>query len=289
MRPHLDLTSIHWLGILVVLLATCLDISVLIDSHCHLDRLIAAPDQPSLEQIIAQAKARGVDYMLCVNVRQQGFAAMRDKMAAFEQIFLSSGVHPLDVQEGLDIAQIRRFALEPKVVAIGETGLDYFYADDTKELQRQCFAEQIALAVDVNKPLIVHTRDAREDTINMLKQGHADRVGGVLHCFTENWEMAKAAIDLGFYISVSGIVTFKNAGELRTVIRKVPKDRLLVETDSPYLAPIPHRGQENQPAYVRDVAEFVAELRGERYEDLAEYTSHNFFTLFKDAARLVGR
>ncbi|MGL5410067.1 MAG: TatD family hydrolase, partial [Shewanella sp.] len=128
-----------------------------------------------------------------------------------------------------------------------------------------------------------------EDTINMLKQGHADRVGGVLHCFTENWEMAKAAIDLGFYISVSGIVTFKNAGELRTVIRKVPKDRLLVETDSPYLAPIPHRGQENQPAYVRDVAEFVAELRGERYEDLAEYTSHNFFTLFKDAARLVGR
>ncbi|MDL3987404.1 TatD family hydrolase [Shewanella xiamenensis] len=262
---------------------------MLIDSHCHLDRLKAAPDQPTLELILANAKARGVDYMLCVNVRQQGFESMRDKVAGFEQVFLSSGVHPLDVEDGLDVEQIRRFAMDPKVVAIGETGLDYFYADETKALQQQCFEQQIALAVEVDKPLIVHTRDAREDTINMLKAGQADKVGGVLHCFTENWEMAKAAIDLGFYISVSGIVTFKNAGELRTVIRKVPKERLLVETDSPYLAPIPHRGQENQPAYVRDVAEFVAELRGERYEDLAQYTSDNFFNLFKDAARLIGR
>lgn len=262
---------------------------MLIDSHCHLDRLKAAPDPASLEKIVANAKARGVEYFLCVNVRQQGFEAMRDKVAAFEQIFLSSGVHPLDVKEGLDVAQIRAFAQDSKVVAIGETGLDYFYADETKALQQQCFEQQIALAVDVDKPLIVHTRDAREDTIAMLKQGQADKVGGVLHCFTENWEMAKAAIDLGFYISVSGIVTFKNAGELRTVIRKVPKDRLLVETDSPYLAPIPHRGQENQPAYVRDVAEFVAELRGEQYEDLAQYTSDNFFNLFKDAAKLAGR
>lgn len=135
--------------------------------------------------------------------------------------------------------------------------------------------------------MIVHTRDAREDTIAMLKAGNADKVGGVLHCFTENWEMAKAAIDLGFYISVSGIVTFKNAGELRSVIRKVPKDRLLVETDAPYLAPVPHRGEENQPAFVRDVAEFVAELRGEKYEELAEYSGDNFFRLFKDAAKLV--
>lgn len=262
---------------------------MLIDSHCHLDRLKAAPDHASLENIVATAKARGVEYFLCVNVRQQGFEAMRDKVAAFEQIFLSSGVHPLDVKEGLDVTQIRAFAQDPKVVAIGETGLDYFYADETKALQQQCFEQQIALAVDLDKPLIVHTRDAREDTIAMLKQGQADKVGGVLHCFTENWEMAKAAIDLGFYISVSGIVTFKNAGELRTVIRKVPQDRLLVETDSPYLAPIPHRGQENQPAYVRDVAEFVAELRGERYEDLAQYTSDNFFNLFKDAAKLAGR
>lgn len=262
---------------------------MLIDSHCHLDRLKAAPDQLSLRLLIEQAKSRGVDYFLCVNVRQQGFHAMQAKMAEFEQIFLSAGVHPLDVQDGLDTAQIHDYLSDPKVVAIGETGLDYFYANETKALQQQCFEQQIALAVEVDKPLIVHTRDAREDTIAFLKQGHADKVGGVLHCFTENWEMAKAAIDLGFYISVSGIVTFKNAGDLRTVIRKVPKDRLLVETDAPYLAPVPHRGQENQPAYVRDVAEFVAQLRGESYEELADYTSSNFFSLFKDAAKLVGR
>lgn len=262
---------------------------MLIDSHCHLDRLKAAPDLASLQTIMDNAKAQGVDYLLCVNVRQQGFEAMRDKVASFENVFLSSGVHPLDVQEGLNIDDIKRFASDPRVVAIGETGLDYFYSNDTKALQQSCFEQQIALAVDVNKPLIVHTRDAREDTINMLKSGHADKVGGVLHCFTENWEMAKAAIDLGFYISVSGIVTFKNAGELRSVIRKVPKDRLLVETDSPYLAPVPHRGQENQPAYVRDVAQFVAELRGETFDDLAQYTTNNFFNLFKDAAKLIAR
>lgn len=232
---------------------------------------------------------QGVDYMLCVNVRQQGFEAMRDKVAAFDNVFLSSGVHPLDVKEGLNIEQIAAFAQDRKVVAIGETGLDYFYADETKALQQQCFEQQIALAVQVNKPLIVHTRDAREDTIAMLKAGNAAKAGGVLHCFTETWEMAKAAMDLGFYISVSGIVTFKNAGDLRTVIRKVPKDRLLVETDSPYLAPVPHRGQENQPAYVNDVAKFVAELRGEQFEDLAQYTTDNFFTLFKGAATLAGR
>ncbi|MCL1100228.1 TatD family hydrolase [Shewanella saliphila] len=262
---------------------------MLIDSHCHLDRLKAAPNTASLHTIMDNAKAQGVDYLLCVNVRQQGFEAMRDKVAAFNNVFLSSGVHPLDVQEGLNIEDIKRFATDPRVVAIGETGLDYFYSNDTKTLQQQCFEQQIALAVEVNKPLIVHTRDAREDTINMLKAGNADNVGGVLHCFTENWEMAKAAIDLGFYISVSGIVTFKNAAELRSVIRQVPKDRLLVETDSPYLAPVPHRGQENQPAYVRDVAEFVAELRGEKFDDLAQYTTDNFFNLFKDAATLIGR
>lgn len=262
---------------------------MLIDSHCHLDRLKAAPDSASLQSIMDNAKTQGVDYLLCVNVRQQGFEAMRDKVSAFDNVFLSSGVHPLDVQEGLNIEDIKRFADDPSVVAIGETGLDYFYSNDTKTLQQQCFEQQIALAVEVNKPLIVHTRDAREDTINMLKAGGADKVGGVLHCFTENWEMAKAAIDLGFYISVSGIVTFKNAGELRSVIRQVPKDRLLVETDSPYLAPVPHRGQENQPAYVRDVAEFVAELRGEKFEALAQYTTDNFFNLFKDAAKLIGR
>ncbi|MBV7314600.1 YchF/TatD family DNA exonuclease [Shewanella sp. NIFS-20-20] len=262
---------------------------MLIDSHCHLDRLKAAPDRASLALLLDAAKQRGVDYFLCVNVRQQGFEQMCQQVEGFDNVFLSCGVHPLDVKDGLDIHTMRPNALLPRVVAIGETGLDYFYADETKLLQQQCFEQQVALAVDVNKPLIVHTRDARQDTLAILRQGHADKVGGVLHCFTEDWEMAKAAIDLGFYISVSGIVTFKNGGDLRTVIRKVPKDRLLVETDSPYLAPVPHRGQENQPAFVRDVAEFVAELRGEAYEELAANTSANFFKLFPQAAELIGK
>nr|WP_275660412.1 YchF/TatD family DNA exonuclease [Shewanella sp. Isolate13] len=277
------------MGRLAVLFVVCWIFIVLIDSHCHLDRLKIAPDQASLQEIITAAKARDIGYFLCVNVRQQGFVEMKQKMAAFDEVFLSAGVHPLDVQDGLNIQEVEQFARDEKVIAIGETGLDYFYANETKSLQQTCFEQQIDLAVKVNKPLIIHTRDAREDTINFLKRGKADTVGGVLHCFTEDWEMAKAAIDLGFYISVSGIVTFKNAAELRNVIRKVPKDRLLVETDSPYLAPVPHRGKENQPAFVRDVAEFVAELRGEKYPDLAQYTTDNFFRLFKDAARLAGR
>ena len=259
---------------------------MLIDSHCHLDRLKAAPDHQSLTKIVDAATQNGVEYMLCVNVRQQEFNAMQEKVAAFPQVFLSAGVHPLDVESGLDDNALLASAKHERVIAVGETGLDYFYSPDTKALQQECFERQIALSLEVDKPLIVHTRDAREDTISMLKNGNADKVGGVLHCFTENWEMAKAAIDLGFYISVSGIVTFKNAGELRSVIRKVPKDRLMVETDSPYLAPVPHRGKENQPAFVRDVAEFVAELRGEKYQDLIEYTGENFFNLFKTAQRL---
>ncbi|MBM7074040.1 TatD family hydrolase [Shewanella sp. 202IG2-18] len=259
---------------------------MLIDSHCHLDRLKAAPDHQSLSKVIGNATENGVEYMLCVNVRQQEFKLMQEKVAPFPQVFLSSGVHPLDVESGLDDNMLLESARHERVIAVGETGLDYFYSPETKELQQDCFERQIALSLKVDKPLIVHTRDARDDTISMLKNGNADKVGGVLHCFTENWEMAKAAIDLGFYISVSGIVTFKNAGELRSVIRKVPKDRLMVETDSPYLAPVPHRGKENQPAFVRDVAEFVAELRGEKYQDLIEYTGENFFVLFKTANRL---
>ena len=258
---------------------------MLVDSHCHIDRLKIAPDAASLQQIVDEAKARGVSHFLCVNVRQQGFEAMKDKVANFDEIFLSCGVHPLDVKSGIDGEQLLGFAKESKVVAIGETGLDYFYAPETKSEQIESFEHQIALAKNVNKPLIIHTRDAGQETLLMLKNGGVDNVGGVIHCFTESWEFAKAAMDLGFYISVSGIVTFKNASELRSVIRKIPKDRLLVETDSPYLAPIPHRGKENQPAFVRDVAEFVAELRGEKLEELAEYTTANFFKLFKDARK----
>nr|WP_242695123.1 TatD family hydrolase [Shewanella sp. 4t3-1-2LB] len=260
---------------------------VLVDSHCHLDRLKAAPDQDSLAQIIAGAKMRGVDWFLCVNVRQQDFISMRDRMAAYPQVFLSAGVHPLDVEAGLSIEQLRQHALDPRVVAIGETGLDYFYAPESKAAQLQCFEQQVAVATEVGKPLIIHTRDAQDDTLAVLRNGHAEKCGGVLHCFTESLEMAQAAMALGFYISVSGIVTFRNADALRSVIKQIPKERLLVETDSPYLAPVPHRGKENQPAYVRDVAQFVADLRGEPLSELAAYTTDNFFRLFRDAALLA--
>ncbi|QUN04557.1 YchF/TatD family DNA exonuclease [Shewanella yunxiaonensis] len=262
---------------------------MLVDSHCHLDRLKAAPDQDSLQQIINDAKVRGVDWFLCVNVRQQDFPSMRDKMATHSQVFLSAGVHPLDVEAGLSIEQLKQHAADPRVVAIGETGLDYFYAPDSKTVQQQCFEQQVAVATEINKPLIIHTRDAQEDTMAILRNGHAEKCGGVLHCFTESLEMAQAAMALGFYISVSGIVTFRNADALRSVIKQIPKERLLVETDSPYLAPIPHRGKENQPAFVRDVAQFVADLRQEPLDELAAYTTDNFFRLFRDAAALAGR
>lgn len=260
---------------------------MLIDSHCHFDRLKAAPDHASLQQLINDAKRRDIQYFLCVNVRQSDFESMRQKMAPFKEVFLSCGVHPLDVKDGLDEKLLCDYAKDKQVIAIGETGLDYFYAPETRKEQIHCFEQQIELACHVNKPIIIHTRDAREETIDLLKNGAADKVGGVIHCFTENMAFAEEAMNLGFYISVSGIITFKNAGELRSVIRQIPKERLLVETDSPYLAPIPHRGKENQPAFVRDVAEFVADLRGETYEELAEYTSQNFFSLFKQANTLM--
>lgn len=258
---------------------------MLVDSHCHLDRLKSAPDHESLVQLIDQAALSDVKHFLCVNVCLADFPSMQQRMLAFNQVSLSCGIHPLHTEEEFDVDKFRQYLTMPKVIAVGETGLDYFYGVDKKAKQCAYFEQQVALALEINKPLIIHTRDAREDTLAILRNGQADKVGGVLHCFTENWEMAKAALDMGFYISVSGIVTFKNAGELRTVIRKIPKDRLLVETDSPYLAPLPHRGRENRPTWVRDVAEFVANLRGETYPELAEYTTRNFFNLFTTAKR----
>ena len=176
-------------------------------------------------------------------------------------------------------------AKHPKVVAIGETGLDYYYAEQTAQLQRDAFALHIQCANQLNKPLIIHTRDACDDTIAIMDEHQADKVGGVFHCFTEDWEMAKKGIERGFYISISGIVTFNNAANVREVVKKVPLDKLLVETDSPYLAPVPYRGKQNQPAYVREVAEFVAQLKGVSLETLAQQTTDNFFTLFNRAKR----
>lgn len=218
--------------------------------------------------------------MLCVSVDLASYPAMLNTIEPYDFIHASCGQHPLYQEEMVNPAILEEYCRNKRVVAVGETGLDAFYAPETIDVQTQSFIEHVDVATTVNKPLIIHTRDAREQTIDILKQGHADRVGGVLHCFTESYEMAKQAMDMGFYISISGIVTFKNAKELRETVSKLPLDRLLIETDSPYLAPVPHRGKENQPAFVKDVAEFIADLKQVSVEELAQQTSKNFHDLF---------
>lgn len=251
-----------------------------IDSHCHLDRLELdklGMDLPAVLEAAAQAQ---VSHMLCVSVSLQEFPAMAALVRAYPQISLSCGEHPLHQQLEFSAAQLLQMCQSAEVVAVGETGLDYFYSPDNKSTQQAAFAAHIAVARQVNKPLIVHTRDARVDTLALLKGEQAQDCGGVLHCFTEDWDTAKAALDLGFYISFSGIMTFRNADALRDVVRQVPLDRLLIETDSPYLAPVPYRGKTNQPAYVAAVAKAIAELRNIDLADLGAVTSQNFSRLF---------
>ena len=231
--------------------------------------------------MIEKAKARGVGHIVSVCTTLGRFEAMKQLTAHRNDVSLSCGVHPLNVdEEPFDYDKLLAYTQDNKVVAIGETGLDYHYTPETKMLQQEQFTAQIDVAKKVNKPLIIHTRSAREDTMNMLEQGGAEQCGGVLHCFTEDYAMAKRALDIGFYISISGIITFRNAEELRDVVRKLPLDRLLVETDSPYLAPIPYRGKPNQPAYVRETCEYLATLKGVSTEELAHITTRNTRHLF---------
>lgn len=254
---------------------------MLIDSHCHLDRLDLAIHNGSLDAALDAARARGVQHFLCIGVSAANAAAVKGLAEQYADVDCSVGVHPLDLEPGaapvLDwlLAELNH----PHVVAIGETGLDYHYEPEAAELQQQSFRLHLDAARITGKPVIVHTREARADTLALLREAALPQAG-VLHCFTEDWDMAKAALDLGFYISLSGIVTFRNADALREVARKVPADRLLVETDSPYLAPIPYRGKANLPQYVHEVAEFLALVRGERFEDLAAQTTANFKRLF---------
>ncbi|WP_444921963.1 TatD family hydrolase [Microbulbifer sp. CnH-101-G] len=258
---------------------------MLVDSHCHLDRLKLDKFDGDLDAVLELARNRGVGKFLCVGISLDNAHAVVEIASKYEDVVCSVGIHPLDVESGLaGVDQLIEMAGRPKVVALGETGLDYYYSTETKETQQQSFIAHLQAAGQVGLPVIVHTRDAREDTIQLIRQHGNLQTAGVLHCFTESWEMAKAALDLNYYISLSGIVTFKNAEDLRDVARKLPLDRLLVETDSPYLAPIPYRGKPNIPAYVREVAEFIAELRGISYEQLAEITTENFLRLFPRAA-----
>jgi TatD DNase family protein len=254
---------------------------MLVDSHCHLDRLDLAEHSGSLNAALEAARLRGVGHFLCIGVSADNAGAVKTLAEQHDDVDCSVGIHPLDVTPGAAPALdwLLRELDHPKVVAIGETGLDYHYEPEAAELQQASFRLHLQAANITGKPVIVHTRGARADTLSLLREAALPQ-GGVLHCFTEDWEMARAALDLGFYISLSGIVTFRNADALRDVARQVPADRLLVETDSPYLAPIPYRGKPNLPQYVREVAEFLAMLRGESYDEFAAMTTANFARLF---------
>lgn len=253
---------------------------MLIDSHCHLDKLNYNDLHTNVADVLKKAKLRGVEQFLTVGVTLDAFPNMMDLIKEHPEVHASCGIHPLDVDSDFDLSIFRQYAAHERVIAIGETGLDYFYQPESAPRQRELFEQQVAVAVEYNKPLIIHTRQAREDTLAILKNGQAAKCGGVIHCFTEDWEFAEAAIDLGFYISISGIVTFNKAAELKDVVRRLPLERLLIETDSPYLAPVPFRGKENQPAYVREVAEYIGLLKGKSFDEVAKITTDNFKNLF---------
>jgi TatD DNase family protein len=229
--------------------------------------------------------ANGVTHALTISTTLATFPAVREVAAALANVWCSAGVHPDERRDEREVtaAELVRMAQDPKVVAIGETGLDYFRVEGETDWQRERFRAHIRAAREARKPLVIHTRAAAEDTLRIMREEHAEEAGGVMHCFTETWEVAQAAMDLGFLISFSGIVTFKNAKPLREVAVRVPLDRMLVETDSPYLAPVPHRGKPNEPAWVLHVAEEVARLRGIALADVARATTANFFRLFRDA------
>jgi len=252
-----------------------------IDSHCHLDRLNLSLHKNDLANVVQAASDAQVNKILCVSVTLKDFPAMEAQTKTFENVLLSCGMHPLNQDDVVDIDQLHTLADNPRVIAVGETGLDYHYAPETKALQLDSFKKHISVAKALNKPLIIHTRAAQQDTLDMLRSENAESVGGILHCFTESWDMAEQAIALGFYISFSGIVTFKNATALREVAKLVPDNRFLIETDAPYLAPVPHRGKENQPAYVVEVAKHLASIRGQSVETIAKLSTDNFNRLFK--------
>lgn len=250
-----------------------------IDSHCHLDFPELAGN---LEDIFARMRVNQVTHALCVSVNLDDFPKVLALACAHEHLYASVGVHPdyPDVAEP-SVEELVRLARHPKIVAIGETGLDYFRLTGDLEWQRVRFRTHIQAAKQCRKPLIIHTRSASEDTIRIMQEEGASEVGGVMHCFTESWEVAEAALNLGFYISFSGIVTFKNAKLIKEVAQKVPLDRMLIETDSPYLAPVPFRGKTNDPSLVKHVAEEIARLRGCTTGLISQQTSLNFFNLFK--------
>lgn len=258
---------------------------MLIDSHCHLDRLDLTPYDGSLDPVLSKAKDAGVEHILCVATDRQRYDAMLALVSAYPQVSASVGIHPLSDEIADFSAQwLEQEAGNPSIVAVGETGLDYHYDPQSADVQQRAFQLHLEVAAKVGKPAIVHTREAREDTLALIRRYADIDVGGVLHCFTEDWSMAEQLLDLNYHISFSGIITFRNAAPLREVVRRTPLEKILLETDAPYLTPAPYRGRSNEPCYVRQVAECVAEVKGISVEEVAEVTSANFRRLFSLAS-----
>lgn len=260
-----------------------------IDSHCHLDHLDLEPYNNNLDLALDAAREQGVKGFLLIGIDFDKYPQLVDINNKYSDVWMSIGCHPLD--EGLSAetefnkGQLEALAANPEVIAIGETGLDYHYAPEKKQFQKRSFEAHMQVAADRQKPIIIHSRSAVHDTLDLMSQ-YRNKVIGVLHCFTEDWQMAKTAIDMGYYISLSGIVTFPNASSLREVAKKIPEDRLLIETDSPWLAPVPYRGIKNEPKYLPEVAKCIAEIRNTSPEAIGEATSANFRRLFSVAPAL---
>lgn len=257
---------------------------MLIDSHCHLNMLDLTEFDNNLDNVINKAQENGVDYMLCVCVELEDLPTLKKIAANYDNISISVGVHPNTIMSDEPSADtLINLANTQKCIAIGETGLDYFRneSEDIQAIQKLRFRNHIRASISTGKPLIIHTRQAQEDTLKIMLDENASSIGGVMHCFSESWDIAKRALDLNFYISFSGIVSFKNAKVLHDVAKKVPLDRMLIETDSPYLAPVPFRGKQNHPALVKNVAEAIAELRGIDFKHVAKETTDNFYRCFR--------
>lgn len=255
----------------------------LVDSHCHLaDLSLEGKAGSTLEEIIKRAELCGVTHFLSVACTTADFDRMYDSLSRFSTVYFACGIHPLNLKDdfGWTEDKLTGCLRHERVIALGETGLDYHYAPETRSVQLESFARQIALAVSLKTPLIVHAREAANDTVSLLKSENARDCGGVIHCFTDTVDMARKCLDMGFYISFTGIATFKASENVRDVIRYVPLDRMMLETDCPYLAPIPVRGVENEPAYVRYTLNYVADFKGVSQQFLAQITSQNFENLY---------
>ncbi|MFC3283655.1 TatD family hydrolase [Litchfieldella rifensis] len=260
---------------------------MLVDSHCHLDRLDLSAHDGDLGGVLDAARARGVRQFLAIAVTLEDVPGLAALSRSHEDVVISAGVHPLhDVADEPSVEAIKACAETHEAVAIGESGLDYHYLRDgvPRERQHERFKRHLIAASELELPVIVHTREARDDTLALIREHTDPAVGGVLHCFTEDLDMAREAVRHGFYISLSGIVTFRNAASIRELARRIPLDRLLIETDSPYLAPVPHRGKPNEPQWVVEVAECIARERGISVDEVAMQTSANFYRLFRAAA-----